>query len=177
MDRIVEEYRRYKVRVEIARKQKESDFKILAPGALGDYLPSSTTGANTGTQGSMDFNSYEQEMSKWVRAYESLSRENEQLRTQNSDSLLIKKWQDRYEECLKEKEELLAKLKVFSRLSEVNQINNMSGSGSGSRPGTLTTGALSSGSGPLHSDRRTPEQMFIDLMDEYKVYIYTNMCT
>ena len=169
VDRIVEEYRRYKVRVEIARKQKETDLKLPVPGALGDYSSSSTTGANnnnTGGVGNVD--NYEQEMSKWVRAYENLSRENEQLRTQNGDSFLIKNWQDRYEECLKEKEDLLAKLKVFSRLSETHHLsaNSVSSPGSGSlRAGTTSTGAVSTG-----SDRRTPEQMYIDLMDEHKEY-------
>jgi hypothetical protein len=171
VDRIVEEYRRYKVRVEIARKQKETDLKLPVPGALGDFSSASTTGVGAG--GNMD--SYEQEMSKWVRAYENLSRENEQLRTQNGDSFLIKKWQDRYEECLKEKEDLLAKLKVFSRFSETQynlgtttsqSINNATSPLSGSlRTGSATAGALSSSG----SDRRTPEQMYIDLMDEYKV--------
>lgn len=132
---------------------------MAVPGAMGDHLPASTTVAGANAE------HYEQELNKWVKAYESLSRENEQLRTQSGDTLLIKKWQERYEECLKEKEDLLAKLKVFSRLSEAH--HSVSGGRSG--VSTLGTGLLPAGSSASHSDRRTPEQMYIDLMDEYKV--------
>lgn len=81
------------------------------------------------------------------------------------DSLLVKKWQERYEECMKEKEDLMSKLKVFSRINESTPnskwTSNSVISGNHS-PGTASFGSVSKG---------TLEQSYIDLKDEYKVSI------
>ena len=108
---------------------------------------------------------YEIEINKWKRAYEQVVRENEQLRTQANDSMLVRKWQERYEECLKEKEDLISKLKVFSRYSDSHGNKWPSPLSPG---GTLTS--LTSNEG-----KKSLEQLYIDLKDEYKVMITINL--
>lgn len=102
VDRIVEEFRRYKVRSEIARKQKDSEQKhasssspapptsieqAMSEGTLG-YLSSvsSTVGGDDRGEGSGGKVPSEvqtlinKETNRWKLAYESVMKENEQLR-------------------------------------------------------------------------------------------------
>jgi hypothetical protein len=84
---------------------------------------------------------------KWIKAYEQIARENEQLRTQSTDTILLRQWQERYEECSKEREDLASKLKL------------------------LSNGHQKSTSGP----QKSVEQLYIDLKDEYKVELVSSI--
>ena len=120
IERIIEEFRRYKVKVEISKKQRDAD-SIQSPDKElvqhNDLNISNHNNSFDGQSSKHDLSS-DLDIRKWIAAYERVARENEQLRTQSSDSLLVKKWQERYEEIMKEKEDLVSKLKIFTRSNE-----------------------------------------------------------
>jgi hypothetical protein len=97
---------RYKVRSEIARKQQFA------------YSKNSTTMTNKSSNNDVSPESNGDQEEKWRIAYEIAMHENELLKARNNDSILVNQWRERYELCLKEKESLLDKLKVYNRLSE-----------------------------------------------------------
>lgn len=100
----MEEFRRYKVRSEIARKQKDSEQKhascsspaptpsveqAMSQGTLGYFssmTPPPTTGEDSSDGVSSSFMTSEvkalinKESNRWKLAYESVMKENEQLR-------------------------------------------------------------------------------------------------
>ena len=106
MDRIVEEFRRYKVRSEIARKQKDSEQKhssnsspappsgaaagtgsgsvsveqAMSEGTLGYFSSSSSTRDSGGLSAEGVQARIDKETNRWKVAYESVVKENEQLR-------------------------------------------------------------------------------------------------
>lgn len=159
VERIVEEFRRYKVKVEISKKQHDSDPKqqLMSPST-------STTEHSLIHDSTPESNEYENELIKGYRkAYERVTRENEQLRTQSGDSMLLKKWQERYEEIMKEKEDLVSKLKIFTRSNESNIVlNNKFNTNNHNH-----VNSPSSSNGV--SNKKTLEQSYIELKDEYKV--------
>ena len=106
VDRVVEEFRRYKVRAEIARKQKDSEQKhtsnsspapplsfmsvenMMNEGTRGYFTssPGDVT-SNDGTAGhiSAEIQSrIDKETKRWKLAYESVVKENEQLRNRGN---------------------------------------------------------------------------------------------
>jgi hypothetical protein len=138
IDRIVEEFRRFKVRTEIARKQKEAENKqsILNvstnpanPHSAAQHSEfqslqrknTSTTFATTSPQDDevqrlvAQLNEKE---TKWRHTYEKIAKENEQLKNKGGETVLATQWRARYETCLREKEELTAKLKSYNVLSD-----------------------------------------------------------
>ena len=163
---------RYKVRVEISAKQKSADLSPSPqPSSLTHKKLNNTTTSNTSesTYPSSTLptsSSAEQlsELTKWIQAYEKLARENETLRTQSGDALLVKKLQQRCEEMLREKEDLQAKLKLFTRINETQTKLIGTGGGSG---GSGQVNGTTNGQG---SARKTLEQTYIELKDEHKDY-------
>lgn len=172
VDRIVEEFRRYKVRSEIARKQRDIDEKqnshrnnVMGGSSTtttsGKYLIStdkneSSIGDTTTTSSALGFDTSREEIlkyqlqlseldAKWKSVYEQLARENEQLRSRDDDSRMVSQWRARYETCKQERDEAYEKLKIFT--------SSDTASVSGSK-----------------SPRRSIEQKFIDLKEEYKEY-------
>jgi hypothetical protein len=121
VERIVEEFRRFKVRTEIARKQKDAEFKHSQQGYLGitarESLGSVRGGESSGTTLSLE-DKRRTEEDKWKAAYEKVTRENEVLRSQSGEALLANQWRERYEACLREKESLNEKLKVLLKSSD-----------------------------------------------------------
>lgn len=99
VDRIVEEFRRYKVKSEISRKQVESKQQ-----------QSLETNRISFSDNSMINNQEE----KWKIAYEKVVRENELLRSRNNDALLLNQCRERLEICMKENTELKEKLKIYT---------------------------------------------------------------
>ena len=83
----------------------------------------------------------EQEL-KWKTAYEKVVKENEILRNRGTEALLATQWRERYETCLKERDELSEKLKVYTMKSEGNGLNG-----------------------------KSVEQVYLDLKEEYKVIL------
>ena len=170
VDQIVEEFRRYKLRSDIARKQKDAEARqaLLRTSSPTGLIPGSSA-SKTGNAGSASsssgvsggnnkvartpsgpddadetspggsFSQYDTE-AKWRVAYETVVRENEQLRNRGGDMLLANQWRERYDGLLRERDDLVDKLRVYTKMD----------SGSGS------TG-------------KSIEQAYIDLKDEYKV--------
>lgn len=140
VDRIVEEFRRFKVRTEIAKKQKDAETRqavVNGTTSLSAASPPGSSGAALNglsgpleralTMGSMDQGSVsgtdevsrlratlaEQE-TKWRQSYESIARENDILRSKGGESLLATQWRGRYEACMKEKEDLAERLGSYT---------------------------------------------------------------
>lgn len=148
VERVVEEFRRYKLRSEIARKQKDEESRqammrsAISPG-LG--ISSSIMGRTNKTLASDHESSKDRDPSmcqdaegKWRIAYEKAVRENESLRNRTGDTVLTSQWRDRYDILLRERDDLHDKLRVYAKLEESG-----------------TTKSI--------------EQAYFDLRDEYKV--------
>ena len=129
---VTEEFRRFRVRSELARKQADAQIRALQSShvqsaarqiegndhqqelieqSAAAMRSSSTTGAGGGHQ-------LEQQMraelaaqeAHWKEAYETLLAENNALKSTGSEALLASQWRQRYEHCLQEKEALKSRL-------------------------------------------------------------------
>ena len=170
VERVVEEFRRYKVRTEIARKNKDAETKLAtaqrtqqagvttsSSSSTGNTLPSlmekSLTdgtmgdGTNTDELHRLKAQLTEQE-SKWRQAYEKVVKENELLRTRGGEAMLATQWRERYEACQREKDDLVEKLKLHMKPP------NMRGDGYGGG----------------NNDQKTIEQAYTELRHEYKEF-------
>lgn len=152
VDRIVEEFRRFKVRSEIARKQKDAESRrsngsraLVSQSSDEYYDNSDSVPASTASRD--DIQKLQQQMvdneNKWKTSYEQLARENEVLRNKDTDQLLLVQLRERYEECKAERDELSDKLKVYTSINGSNNASNGMG-------------------------RKSLEQLYIDLKGEYK---------
>ncbi len=164
---------RYKVRAEIAKKQKDVEIKQQHASIIGGVtaanniaaaslepsnrsttmlLPSSLEKAlSQGTHAAADSSTaltevqslrkllHEQEM-KAKEMYDALAKENEMLKNKGNEAVLATQWRLRYEACLKEREDLNDKLRVFTQLST-----------------------------DLNSTGKSIEQAYVELQEEFKV--------
>eukprot|EP01041_Mallomonas_annulata_P001423 gene1423-2730_t len=154
VDRIVEEFRRYKVRSEIARKQKDAEPKqssmrtlsSLSSGISDDSVfmndsrdPSSSLTTRDEVQ------KLQQQLvdneNKWKTSYEQLARENELMRNQNDNHLIMNRLRERYETCKAERDDLVDKLKIYTCMNT-----------------------------PIGLGKKSIEQSYIDLKAEYKEF-------
>ena len=143
VDRIVEEFRRFKVKFEIARKQKDVESKHNFSRGATPMSPSLERTLNDLTSGTDDLDEIQrlQALSaKWKSAYEKVVKENELLRNRGSESLLATQWRERYESSLKDRDEINEKLKVYMKHHD--------GSSSG----------------------KSIEQAYLDVKEEYKEF-------
>jgi FtsZ-binding cell division protein ZapB len=190
MEKVVEEFRRYKVRMEINIKQRDSELsKPLASPmqshsnksnlptsnlsshleralSSGSVLPDDNLQENHSNHGIGNKNTFanssnnnnnsslqilseeiqrlksqlQEQETKWRHSFEKLAKENETLKTKGAESVVAAQWRVRYENCLRDKEDLGQKLKLYTQLS------------------TEVTG-----------DGRTIEQLYMELHEEYKV--------
>jgi hypothetical protein len=99
------------------------------------------------------------ETNKWKLAYEKVVRDNEKLRTQGGDALLLQQMRERYEGLMKENEDLQEKLRVYTRAGEIKASLTAGGSTSLTSPGSSALVAP-----------KSLEQQYIELKDEYKEY-------
>lgn len=138
VDRIVEEFRRFKVKFEIARKQKDVENKHnnlnrgvvttpMTPSMDRDRSISDTNGHCDGVQSTSEEisrlqNLLNEQDTKWKTAYEKVVKENELLRNRGNETLLATQWRERYETTMKERDELNEKLKVYIKNGEGKSI-------------------------------------------------------
>ncbi len=54
---------------------------------------------------------------KWRASYEKLSKELEQLKLKGAESVVAAQWRQRYEGCLRDKEDIQARLSLYQQLS------------------------------------------------------------
>lgn len=77
---------------------------------------------------------------KWRAAYEKLAKELEQLKTKGAESTVAAQWRLRYESCLRDKEDLQARLTLYQQLSS-----------------------------EITENGQSIEEMYVELQEEYKV--------
>ena len=125
---VTEEFRRYRVRAEVARKQADNALKAAQVENVTQAqrrIESENTKGRIQSYHSNDFPSNEikdlkqelvnQEV-RWKEAYNLLEQENKLLKDggPRAEATLAGQWRHRYEECLKEKDELVAKMEMMS---------------------------------------------------------------
>ena len=112
VDRIVEEFRRFKVKFEIARKQKDVENKHNALSRGTPMTPTATDRSTADMNGHHDHDSEDiaklqntlaEQDAKWKTAYEKVVKENELLRNRGNENLLATQWRERCEarECVR----------------------------------------------------------------------------
>jgi len=111
---ITEEYRRFRVKSEMTRKQMDTQIRELQSTHVesarrrieGQEVEKELEAARTEhsqlerLRGEMS-----RQEAQWKEAYDVLLRENEALKSSGSEAMLASQWRQRYETCLKEKEE------------------------------------------------------------------------
>jgi GRIP domain len=126
---VTEEFRRFRVRSELARKQADAQIRALQSShvqsaarqiegndhqqELEQARPTTVAGGGGGGGHQL-----EQQMraelaaqeAHWKEAYETLLAENNALKSTGSEALLASQWRQRYEHCLQEKEALKSRL-------------------------------------------------------------------
>ena len=102
--------------------------KALALGANGN-LPSEnvTNGSDSELQRLKE--SIAEKEKAWKSEYERVTSENEALRSRAGEAILAAQWRSRYENCLREKQELSEKLQLYTKLS--NEFNSSGSSSNG----------------------------------------------
>ncbi|GKY99083.1 hypothetical protein MPSEU_000864000 [Mayamaea pseudoterrestris] len=119
VSQVTEEFRRFRVRSELARKQVESQIRELqnlkvasaAHRIEGHDLQHDSEQART-LNAELDRVKSElaSQDAHWKEAYNILLQENQALKSSGSEALLASQWRHRYEACLKDKAELESRL-------------------------------------------------------------------
>lgn len=116
--RVTEEFRRFRVRAELARKQADSQIRDLQNSnkrnttqriAAQDYQ-NETTNMKT-LESQLDQLKAEMiaQKAQFKESYDAVVAENDTLKSTGSDALVASQWRQRYESCLKERDELQSK--------------------------------------------------------------------
>lgn len=116
---ISEEFRRFRVRAEVAKKQADATVRALHTNSVqttrmrieGQDIESELKQAKTdhAQLASLRAEMAEQE-ARWKDSYDLLFSENEKLKSSGAEALLAAQWRHRYESCLNEKEAALTSL-------------------------------------------------------------------
>lgn len=115
VDKVVEEFRRYKVKAEIARKQTSED-KLRQALPTENYIEGSSDSVNKYKEENQRLVAQLASIeSKWKLAYEKIVRDNEVMRHGGSEAMLAAQWRDRYEQTVKEKYDLQERLRIYER--------------------------------------------------------------
>jgi hypothetical protein len=119
VSQVTEEFRRFRVRSELARKQADAQIR--------DLQSTHVQSAAKRIEGQQDRRDSDQlrggqaerlkaelvaQEAQWKEAYDVLLQENTALKSSGSEALLAAQWRQRYEACLKEKEVLHASVKL-----------------------------------------------------------------
>jgi hypothetical protein len=124
VSKITEDFRRFRVKSEMARKQAEAQIRELQNSNVESVkrriefqndAMSPEQGAETSRNQYSKIEKLRSEMIRqeahWKEAYAVLMTENEALKSPSSQALVASQWRQRYETCLKEKEEIASRLK------------------------------------------------------------------
>mmetsp|Transcript_14235 Transcript_14235/g.17932 ORF Transcript_14235/g.17932 Transcript_14235/m.17932 type:complete len:450 (+) Transcript_14235:144-1493(+) len=128
---VTEEFRRYRVRAEVARKQADATVRALHSNNVlttkrrieGQDLESELALART-EHAQLDTLKRElaSQEAHWKKAYDTLLAENTALKSSGAEALLAAQWRQRYETCLREKEDLDTRLKmVMEKLNKITE--------------------------------------------------------
>ena len=140
ISKVNDEFRRFRVKAELARKQSESLIRELQ-ASLTQKVAQQIQNGNEDSLGhtfiSSDMTEAEQvraltnqldrvkrdvtaQESKWKQSYEALVAENNALKSSGSQVSLVDQWRKRYEQCLKENDDLEKRIKFSSPTVEAN---------------------------------------------------------
>lgn len=118
---LTEEYRRFRVKSEMTRKQMDTQIRELQSTHVesakrrieGQKVEKELEVARTEhTQLERMRGEMVRQEAQWKESYDLLLKENEALKSSGSEALLASQWRQRYETCLKEKEEAENKYKM-----------------------------------------------------------------
>lgn len=118
---VTEEFRRFRVRAEVAKKQADATVRALHSNSVqttrmrieGQDIESELAQAKTdhAKLAALRTEMAEQE-ARWKESYDILLAENEKLKSSGAEALLAAQWRHRYEACLKEKEDAMTNLEM-----------------------------------------------------------------
>jgi hypothetical protein len=154
VDKVVEDFRRYKVKMEIALKQKDVDVKKASNIRSTEITSNNSDNSEEYIDELQRLKAQlaAQEL-KWKTAYEKVTKENELLRSRGSDTMVATQWRERYESCIKDRDELTEKLRIFTSSSS-NSSDKLS---------------APSPNGNV-DENKSLAQSYIELRDEYKEF-------
>jgi len=172
--KITDEFKRFRVRSEIMRKQKDAEAKQASSISLQTQRRQIQSGSTTDGHGADEnekrankaeaqVDTLLEEMAekeeKWQRIVGELKREKEKMLSEGSEAPIATQWRQRFEQCQKEKNDLLSKLKHMEAQAQIN------GGNGGSFPPSPSSSDHNSSSSSSDMPRR-----FAELRDEYKLY-------
>jgi len=172
---ITEEYRRFRVKSEMARKQMDAQIRDLQSsqvesakrqiegrGQVGNESKATRITENTELK-RMRAEAARQE-DQWKEAYGILLKENEILKSPGSDALLASQWRQRYEACSKERDEAVHKLQSAQQRHEQHKQQQYSASFSSPPNVRGSKSSRSSGSEGKY------EMKYRDLKESFRLY-------
>lgn len=118
---ISEEFRRFRVRAEVAKKQADATVRALHSNSVqttrlrieGQDIESELAQAkNDHAKLAALRNEIADQEARWKESYDTLLAENEKLKSSGAEALLAAQWRHRYEACLKEKEDAITNLEM-----------------------------------------------------------------
>ncbi|ETL31750.1 hypothetical protein, variant 3 [Phytophthora nicotianae CJ01A1] len=139
IDRVQEEFRRYRVRSEITRKQKDAEIRKMSMNVmakqteqisetdLSGELQSSKAQIRRLTKAQAEA---EERESDWRRKFEKLMKDYEKLSGTMGETILAMEWRERYEQSVREKQELEKKMEEL-KLMTSGAFGNGSDNGNG----------------------------------------------
>lgn len=139
IDRVQEEFRRYRVRSEITRKQKDAEIRKMSANVmakqteqisetdLSGELQSSKAQIRRLTKAQAEA---EERESDWRRKFEKLMKDYEKLSGTMGETVLAMEWRERYEQSVREKQELEKKMDEL-KLMTSGAFGNGNDSGNG----------------------------------------------
>ncbi|CAM9892204.1 unnamed protein product [Chrysoparadoxa australica] len=119
--RIREDFRRYRVKSELHRKQKDAEVRLVAAGSIAEKQRHINGDAGEAEDRQRQQTELSDQVEMWKAAYEKQVRETEQLKRVGSEVAMATQWRHRYEQCQQEKEELLAKFEMSKGASAASE--------------------------------------------------------
>jgi len=172
---ITEEYRRFRVKSEMTRKQMDAQIRELQSSQVetakrqieGRDKVKNELKANRRSEKSelkrMRAEAARQE-DQWKEAYDILLKENEALKSSGSDALLASQWRQRYDICAKERDEAVHKLQSAQQRHE--QHKQQQQSASFSSPPNVRGGKNSK----INGSEGKYEMKYRDLKESFRLY-------
>lgn len=126
VSQITEEFRRFRVKSEMTRKQMDSQIRELQSTNVetakrrieGNDVEKELEVARTEhSQLERMRAEIAKQEAQWKESYDVLLKENEALKSSGSEALLASQWRQRYDVCMNEKEEAVNKLKMAEQRS------------------------------------------------------------
>jgi len=142
---ITEEFRRYRVRAEVQRKQADATIKALQgatlhtvqqriegwhqqQGSIANIMSSDTTTITNTTTSPNSMIQWKKELkeqeAQWREAYDSLLQENNVLKSAGGEALLASQWRHRYEAAEREKQDYAIKVEAMEQQLREISANN-----------------------------------------------------